>query len=107
MKYKEEKKSSAVLIAKEFSSGKMSKKQLRLPLSYKQSKKVSEAHLFTDGASRGNPGEAGAGIVLQASTGEIIKKEAVYLGIQTNNVAEYQALLLGLKLAKKLGIRKL
>ena len=53
--------------------------------------------LYTDGASRGNPGHSGAGIVIIDSKDKIICKEAIYLGIKTNNEAEYLALILGLK----------
>ncbi len=59
--------------------------------------------LFTDGASRGNPGEAGAGIVLVDEHNQELYGSGTYLGLCTNNVAEYQALLLGLSEAKKHG----
>jgi ribonuclease HI/probable phosphoglycerate mutase len=52
--------------------------------------------LFTDGASRGNPGQAGAGAVLLDADGEELAARSIYLGTCTNNVAEYKALLLGL-----------
>lgn len=52
--------------------------------------------LFTDGASRGNPGQAGAGAVLLADDGRELATCSVYLGTCTNNVAEYKALLIGL-----------
>jgi ribonuclease HI len=48
---------------------------------------------YTDGASRNNPGEAGIGIVLKNENGVIIGTEKKYLGITTNNVAEYSALI--------------
>ncbi len=63
--------------------------------------------IYIDGASRGNPGEAGAGAILKDSRGKTLKKISRYLGVATNNVAEYQALLLGLKEAKKLGAKQL
>ena len=63
--------------------------------------------LFTDGASRGNPGEAGAGIVLLDDRDRELATRSLYLGRCTNNVAEYQALLLGLKTAFELGCRQL
>jgi len=63
--------------------------------------------LFTDGASRGNPGEAGAGIVLLDDRDLELAARSFYLGQCTNNVAEYQALLLGLKTALELGCRQL
>ncbi len=59
--------------------------------------------LFTDGASRGNPGEAGAGAVIVDEHGEERAACSAYLGVCTNNVAEYKALLLGLAEARRLG----
>jgi Ribonuclease HI len=53
--------------------------------------------LFTDGASRGNPGYAGAGVVLLDEQGEELATRSVYLGTCTNNVAEYKALIVGLE----------
>lgn len=63
--------------------------------------------LYTDGASRGNPGDSGAGIILKDSKGTTLKKIRKYLGRGTNNQAEYNALLLGLNLAKGAGAKKL
>lgn len=63
--------------------------------------------LFTDGASRGNPGQAGAGAVLFADNGEELIAKSVYLGTCTNNVAEYKALLIGLEEALRLGCDEL
>lgn len=63
--------------------------------------------LFCDGASRGNPGPAGAGAALFNPRGEVAAKLARYLGETTNNVAEYQALILGLQEAARLGARQL
>jgi len=60
--------------------------------------------VFCDGASRGNPGLAGAGVVLVAPDGEVRKQHKEFLGQTTNNVAEYRGLLLALKLARSLGI---
>ncbi|MGC2310145.1 MAG: ribonuclease HI family protein [Candidatus Babeliaceae bacterium] len=57
-------------------------------------------HLFIDGAARHNPGQAGAGVYLLKDNEPVIKK-GFYLGIKTNNQAEYLALLLGLYFAKK------
>ncbi len=53
--------------------------------------------LRTDGASRGNPGHAAAGIVIETPDGEIVAHGKLYLGVMTNNQAEYRALILGLK----------
>ena len=63
--------------------------------------------LFTDGASRGNPGEAGAGSVLLDGDGQELATRSSYLGQCTNNVAEYKALILGLQSALELGCAKL
>jgi len=63
--------------------------------------------LRCDGASRGNPGPAGAGMVLFDPQGRLQANQGRYLGETTNNVAEYQALLLGLEEAQRLGVKKL
>ncbi|GHD83730.1 bifunctional RNase H/acid phosphatase [Streptomyces naganishii] len=56
-----------------------------------------------DGGSRGNPGPAGYGaVVLDAATGEPLAEAAEYLGVVTNNVAEYRGLLAGLRAAHAL-----
>jgi ribonuclease HI len=52
--------------------------------------------LFTDGACRGNPGQGGAGAVLVGEKGEVVGTAKKFLGHCTNNIAEYQALILGL-----------
>ncbi|KAK9277252.1 hypothetical protein L1049_006791 [Liquidambar formosana] len=56
-----------------------------------------------DGASKGNPGQAGAGAVLRADNGSLICRLREGLGIVTNNVAEYRAIILGMKHALKQG----
>lgn len=63
--------------------------------------------LFSDGASRGNPGEAGAGSVLLDGKGQELAARSRYLGQCTNNVAEYKALVLGLQSALELGCARL
>ena len=63
--------------------------------------------LYVDGASRGNPGPAGAGAVLYDPLGQVQKRGSRFLGRATNNVAEYQGLLLGLALAREKGARRL
>ncbi len=57
----------------------------------------------TDGGARGNPGPAGAGVVFRDEQNKIIGEYKKYLGAQTNNFAEYQALILALTEAQKLG----
>nr|GEX28052.1 ribonuclease H1 [Tanacetum cinerariifolium] len=56
-----------------------------------------------DGASKGNPGQAGAGAVLRTEDGNLICRLREGLGIATNNVAEYRAMILGLKSALSKG----
>ena len=58
-------------------------------------------HAFTDGASRGNPGEAGVGVVLKDELGKKISSVFGYVGTTTNNAAEYKAFIACLKLAAK------
>lgn len=58
----------------------------------------------TDGGARGNPGPAGIGVVIEdAETGKVLEEHAEYLGSTTNNQAEYQAVILGLRRAVALG----
>ncbi|MBN1556436.1 MAG: ribonuclease HI family protein [Phycisphaerae bacterium] len=60
-----------------------------------------------DGGSRGNPGPAGAGIVIRAADdGTVLAQAGVFLGNATNNVAEYQGLIEGLRRAETLGARQ-
>ncbi len=56
-----------------------------------------------DGGARGNPGPAAAACVIAASDGEVLAERTELLGRSTNNVAEYRALLLGLRAAAELG----
>ncbi len=63
--------------------------------------------LLFDGASRGNPGPAGAGAVLKDGTGTVIWAGGEFLGHLSNSVAEYRALILGLKQARMRGIEHL
>lgn len=57
-----------------------------------------------DGGSRGNPGPAGYGAVVKdAATGEVLAERKAYVGIATNNVAEYSGLIAGLAAAAELG----
>ncbi|MBC7746806.1 reverse transcriptase-like protein [Pedobacter sp.] len=58
---------------------------------------------YSDGGSRGNPGPSSAGYVLMDAAETVIFEGGAYLGITTNNVAEYQALYLGLQKALELG----
>jgi ribonuclease HI len=59
--------------------------------------------LMVDGASRGNPGEAGCGAVIFDENGKTLRELCRYLGRVTNNVAEYEGLLMGLEEVLRLG----
>ncbi len=59
-----------------------------------------------DGGARGNPGPAGVAAVVTAPDGTLLAERGEYIGETTNNVAEYRAVLLGLRLARELGARE-
>jgi ribonuclease HI len=63
--------------------------------------------LYTDGASRGNPGPAAIGIVIEDESGRVLRKVGRAIGRATNNQAEYRALILGLEEAARLGVSQL
>jgi ribonuclease HI len=67
---------------------------------------VQRVRVYSDGAARGNPGPSGAGAVLVEPSGQVVDRLGKYLGVQTNNFAEYSGLLLGLKRARDLGVRE-
>lgn len=64
-------------------------------------KKHKKIIMYTDGGARNNPGPAGIGIVIYDAKGKILEKHKEYIGEATNNVAEYTALITGLRRAKK------
>jgi ribonuclease HI len=59
--------------------------------------------VHVDGGARGNPGPAAAAAVLSTPDGDVLDEASEFLGVATNNVAEYRGLLLGLARAKALG----
>ena len=59
--------------------------------------------VHVDGGSRGNPGPAAAAAVLSTADGDVVGEAMETIGVATNNVAEYRALLLGLRKARELG----
>ena len=65
------------------------------------------ATLFTDGGARGNPGPAAAAFVLETDDGTVLDARGDAIGVATNNVAEYRALLNGLRRAAELGVTEL
>lgn len=69
--------------------------------------KVRVAKAYTDGASKGNPGQSGIGVVIYSMDGKKIAQQAKAIGIATNNIAEYSALIEAMEMAHDLGIKVL
>jgi ribonuclease HI len=63
-----------------------------------------KARLFTDGGARGNPGPAAAAYVLETEDGTVLDARGEAIGVATNNVAEYRALVAGLAKSLELGV---
>lgn len=63
--------------------------------------------LYVDGGARGNPGPSGVGVVIADEQGSELLRANDYIGLATNNEAEYRALLLGVERARSLGARRL
>jgi ribonuclease HI len=68
---------------------------------------VPKLVVHVDGGSRGNPGPAAIGVVVSAPGGEVLDEIGERIGVATNNVAEYRALLRGLARARELGAREI
>jgi ribonuclease HI len=66
-----------------------------------------KATLYTDGGSRGNPGPAASAFVLEADDGTVLDARGETIGVATNNVAEYRALVAGLERAAEAGVDQL
>jgi ribonuclease HI len=66
-----------------------------------------KARLWTDGGARGNPGPAAYAYVLEAADGTVLDARGEAIGTATNNVAEYSALVAGLRRASELGLTEL
>ena len=71
----------------------------------KKSDRATTPLVYTDGGSRGNPGPSAAGFVLVDETGSVVREGGEFLGITTNNQAEYQGVKLGLEAALAYGWR--
>lgn len=76
----------------------------KIPKEQQATGNAKHIKLYADGGSRGNPGPSASGYVLLDMQDNIIQKSGVYLGVTTNNQAEYQALKFGLEAAQKLGV---
>lgn len=68
---------------------------------------VRSAKIYVDGASKGNPGDAGIGAALFAMDGRKIAQLSRAIGTATNNIAEYTALIEGMRMAQRMGVRSL
>ncbi|MFA6304777.1 MAG: ribonuclease HI family protein [Patescibacteria group bacterium] len=66
--------------------------------------KYAKLKIYTDGGARGNPGPAACGVVIKDETGKVISQHSKYLGVATNNQAEYEGVLLAFAEAQKLGV---
>ncbi len=60
-------------------------------------------NLYTDGWARGNPGPAGCGVFIADQDGNSVERRFKYIGIATNNIAEYMGVLLGISRSIELG----
>ena len=68
---------------------------------------LEQAKLFTDGGSRGNPGDSACAFVICNLDGTVVEKSGYYMGMATNNQAEYYGMIKGLERARDLGIDKI
>ncbi len=68
--------------------------------------KYNKLQIFTDGGARGNPGPAGIGVVIWSGN-ELVGRHKKYIGVATNNQAEYKAVILALEEVKKLSVEEL
>ena len=66
-----------------------------------------KARLFTDGGARGNPGPAASAYVIETDDGTVLAAHGEAIGVATNNVAEYRALVAGLEKARDVGLHEL
>ncbi len=63
---------------------------------------MAKLKIYTDGGARGNPGPAACAVVIKNEVGDVILKTSKYLGLATNNQAEYEAVILALQKAKSI-----
>lgn len=80
---------------------------IELPAVPNAHQQVHVAKLYTDGGSRGNPGPSAGGYVILDMEDNVVKSNGKYLGITTNNQAEYHSLKGGMEMAVQIGIQEL
>jgi len=68
---------------------------------------MSKLIIYTDGGARGNPGPAGLGAILYNENREVVAEVSEYIGVATNNQAEYRAIIAAFDKAKALGASEL
>lgn len=66
-------------------------------IDYMVKEKIQSLFIYTDAGSRGNPGNAAIAFVIEDDTGNILKQHSEYIGVTTNNVAEYKAIIAALE----------
>jgi ribonuclease HI len=76
----------------------------RFPRAHEGKREAMKVRLYTDGGARGNPGPAAYAFVLEAEDGTVLAAEGQAIGVATNNVAEYSALVAGLERAVEVGL---
>jgi mutator protein MutT len=81
------------------------KKEMMIGNDVTESTDTSHLIVYSDGGSRGNPGPSSAGFVVMNSHEDVIHQGGMYLGITTNNQAEYQGVRLGLEKALEMGAK--
>jgi ribonuclease HI/pterin-4a-carbinolamine dehydratase len=72
----------------------------------KNTSQITEVKMYADGGSRGNPGPSASGYVLLDMQDKVLVEHGIYLGVTTNNQAEYKALKFGLEEALKFGAKE-
>ena len=85
-------------------SGRPIRTKSRPSTSTSSSTRRRDGTLFTDGGARGNPGPAASAYVIEADDGTVLAAHGEAIGVATNNVAEYRALVAGLERARDLGL---
>lgn len=80
---------------------------LDMPIDVNKTSDSTHAVIHSDGGSRGNPGPSSAGYVIMDTFGHVLHEGGMYLGITTNNQAEYHGVRLGLEKALEIGIRSI
>lgn len=79
--------------------------RIQAPVGKNTSEDATSVIIYSDGGSRGNPGPSASGFIVMSTRQEVLHQGGVYLGITTNNQAEYHGVRLGLEKALEIGAR--